>query len=450
MPTATQTTTAPATSPAAALRALYPAAARAFLDRNFDATQTAVDDALALLGASPVLPGQPDELAGQRRKWDMLRVTLQTTVYGQPASKSGASKRFSGLRQLMPQALVASMHARSVQLFTPHALKPSSAFLPPQVLVNLVLAALKLDCPQGARSIAEDWLAAQHAEQLDADSVREYEKVVQVYCIHVLPRLAEWDLAADHLHTNHMLPDDARRHLLKSLRAARAAADAQPPPSPATPSASSTRASTPTSDSTVTPQRVASPTPSSSSAETSSTRTARPAARNSLAVTSLARRPSTPPQEHASTSTAPPTPSASSQLTITPQRSRLSRLTSPPPSSTSRASSRRPLRPQTASELLELVRTTLAPHIARIASSRFALFLLFVLFPVLAGLLRFRWARRRPRTVAALTAPSIAGVFPADPAQLARERLKGASANWWSGAVRALVDTVRMASGGLT
>ncbi|KZV94732.1 hypothetical protein EXIGLDRAFT_766889 [Exidia glandulosa HHB12029] len=412
-----------AASPLSSLRALYPLAARAFLDRDFDTTQTHIDNALAILAQ------HDPALATQRRKWDMLRVTLHTTVHSQPAK---SSNKFAALTQQSPQALVAAMHAQSVRLFTPATDKPSPVYLPPSVVVNLVLAALKLDCPNDARAIAEEWLAVQQYDALAPDAATEYEKVVQIYCLHVLTRLDEWDIAQDHLQSNHILTQDARRHLLKSLKSQRAAASqprtTPPPPRPSS-SASSTRASSPMSDSTVTPRRVPSPTPSTSSASTTSTRTARPSAASRLAVTSLAAAPIPTPS----------TPSASSQLTVTPRA--LTRTHAPRTSPSPSPSSSITHTPPTLSDYIDLLR----PYIAKLASSRLALFILFILLPLFAG----RWAqRRKTRTRDLISARELVNVFPADadPAQLARERLRGARSAWW----RVLVDTVKMASGGLT
>lgn len=56
--------------------------------------------------------------------------------------------------------------------------------------------------------MVEDWLA--HRGQYDESGVDTdgYEKVLDIYCLHVLPRLEEWDYAKEFLeYEGELLPD---------------------------------------------------------------------------------------------------------------------------------------------------------------------------------------------------------------------------------------------------
>ena len=211
------------------LRSLYQRAARLFLQRNAVQTQSLIDRAFEIIHPPPTA-GQ-DGLASQRKKWDILRITLETTLYTSPGllpdepspspithgitpSTSGQAQLRSNLL-LSPPSLLATMHTRSLRLFTPPSQKPSPAFLPPQILVSLVLAALKLDCPQVGRGMVEEWLARRSVETdapMSANSMPEsskdegYAKVLDVYCLHVLPRLGEWEYANEFLRYEMELP----------------------------------------------------------------------------------------------------------------------------------------------------------------------------------------------------------------------------------------------------
>jgi hypothetical protein len=69
---------------------------------------------------------------------------------------------------------------------------------------------MKLDCPDVGRSIIEDWLAwrGQFGElQEDGEG---YEKVLDIYCLHVLPQLEEWDYAREFLQHENELPQEKR------------------------------------------------------------------------------------------------------------------------------------------------------------------------------------------------------------------------------------------------
>lgn len=236
MPTAT-TTTQPAAasiaslkarsgsssagSAAATLRSLYPRAAKAFLQRDVALTQSLLASAFSLIHPPPT--AAPDSLAAQRKKWDILRITFETTLYAAPPQDPEALPATLRANLLLsPEPLVAALHARSLHVFTP-ALdaaraaipRPSAAYLPAQILVTLALAGLKLGCAGVARDIIDDWLAkrgqgAGDGEQMDEDR-RGYAKVLEVYCLLVLPRLEDWDYAEDFLTYERELHSEVRQ-----------------------------------------------------------------------------------------------------------------------------------------------------------------------------------------------------------------------------------------------
>ena len=226
MPTATTTTTAPSvislkapsspsSSPAAAtLRSLYPRAARAFLQRDVSLTHSLITSAFSLIHPPTSLATAGDTLASQRRKWEILRITFETTLYASPPSHDPESLP-SALRanlMLTPEPLMTALHSRSLHLFTPSdpSQKATSAFLPGQILVTLVLASLKLDSPDVGRGMIEDWLA-KHAQETDAGDPGVYAKVLELYCLHVLPRLQDWEYAEDFLAYERDLAPDVRQ-----------------------------------------------------------------------------------------------------------------------------------------------------------------------------------------------------------------------------------------------
>jgi hypothetical protein len=111
------------------------------------------------------------------------------------------------------------MHLRSLQLFTPATRgKPNAEFLPSQILVALVLASVKLDCVQVGRGLVEDWLSRRNHSGYDTskeekqakEDAEGYDKVLEIYCLHVLPRLEDWDYAREFLQYESELPQDRR------------------------------------------------------------------------------------------------------------------------------------------------------------------------------------------------------------------------------------------------
>lgn len=210
-PNPSDTTTAQA---AATLRTLYPRAAQAFLQRNVHLTHSLINSAFAILAPPPVPGPNSDALVAQRKKWDILRITFETTLYSSPPPSQNIDELPSPLRSnllLSPEPLIATLHNRSLALFTPKSApqKPTSAFLPAQILVTLALASLKLDCAEVGRGMIEDWLA-RHGQEDNGDAPDGYAKVLELYCLHVLPRLEEWDYAEDFLLYERELKPDTR------------------------------------------------------------------------------------------------------------------------------------------------------------------------------------------------------------------------------------------------
>ncbi|KAI0768000.1 hypothetical protein BD413DRAFT_480128 [Trametes elegans] len=210
-----QSSSSPLSSSAATLRPLYSRAARAFLQRDVALTHSLLSSAFTLLSPPASVLTTNDALASQRRKWDILRITFESTLYTSPPSAQDPEHLPPTLRadlMLSPEPLIATLHSRSLRLFTPadaHQ-QPSSAFLPSQILVTLVLASLKLDTTVVGRGMIEDWLA-KHGQEDIAGDPKGYAKVLELYCLHVLPRLQDWDYAEDFLTYERELPSDVRK-----------------------------------------------------------------------------------------------------------------------------------------------------------------------------------------------------------------------------------------------
>lgn len=221
--TSLSTTSAPSSPSVATLKSLYSRAARAFLHREISLTHTLLASAFSLL--NPPISIHKDHLSSHRRKWDILRITLETTVYASPPTTRDSlpPELLENLIQ-SPQSLLTSLYTRSLDLFTPtplnskSKLNPSAAYLPFQVLVTLALSSMKLDAPDVGRAMIEDWLARrgqlleeyEALEESDRPEDDGYEKVLDLYCLHILPRLEQWDYAREFLQYEGELKDDRR------------------------------------------------------------------------------------------------------------------------------------------------------------------------------------------------------------------------------------------------
>ncbi|KAH9995645.1 hypothetical protein BJV74DRAFT_883850 [Russula compacta] len=445
----------PRQNSAATLRPLYTRAVRAFLHRDIVLTHSLLTSAFALI--TPPLSNAPDSLTELRRKWDVLRITLDVTVYTAPPADTAcipAALRSNAL--LSATALLATLHTRSVRLFAPaDGSTLNSAFLPAQVLVTLSLSSAKIGCPAAGRGVIEEWLACRVPSRTAATTPDEgYEKVLEVYLLNILPALGEWAYARQFLGYETELPAPSRERLATSLASLleqylasliREQAPSSPPatappapttlrPIPASPtsaqrSSSTTSLHTESSSSTVTPtpSRPSSPTPSSSSASSNSTHTAvptNPHPSRSKTGPGLSNGyghghtlvPLTPtPSSATLIPTAHDTsPRASSQHaqprrrgahTSPARKNETTSISAELPAPSWHLLTRATAAPTTAmprsnrtSSLIELVHAALRPYI------RYApLFLLCVVLPALAVFLRFL-RRHRPKSILSLSA----------------------------------------------
>ena len=123
---------------------------------------------------------------------------METTVYSTPPSE--AEELPSSIRanlMLPPQSLLASLHTRSLKLFTPWVggsdgdagsqRSLSARYLPPQVVVTLVLVSMKLNAPEVGEGIVEDWPMRRGDPEGVLDGGDGYEKVIELYFLRFPP-----------------------------------------------------------------------------------------------------------------------------------------------------------------------------------------------------------------------------------------------------------------------
>ncbi|KAJ7647536.1 hypothetical protein FB45DRAFT_1052001 [Roridomyces roridus] len=392
----------------ATLQALYHRAARAFLHREFPLVHSLLASAFALL---PPPDQAHDELTPYRSKWDLLRITFETTAHAAVPPLHSPDE----LRALVTQpshALLTAAYHRSLALFTPRSEPKKAAHIPSAVILTLAYSSLKLESPEAGRVVVEDWLASRQFSVV-AEEDANYRKAVEAYCLHVLPQLEQWEYAREFLEYESELPPDAREAFKSSLAVLHAQAIAERLPAPSAPP--SPALSSP---------RPYSPTPSSSSSSSISSTTSMhtvvpptPRPRSSLARS----------LSTSSSATATPRVAASALPVTSPPRYF-------PPRVLPQARARVPP-PST----YALVKASLTPYLSsptRLSISIIT-FVLLLVFPL--------FVRRRHATTTGANA------------DLVRRRLAAAQDGNGAGflrralaaSFRAVVDTVRMGGSGL-
>ena len=120
-----------------------------------------------------------------------------------------------------PQALATSIYFRYLDLFTPsnESLSKttlSAAYLPCQVLSTLVYCTLKIDAPDVSRLVIEDWLARREPYYSLYPPEEGYEKALELYTLHILPKLEQWEYAKEFLEYERELISQRREVKLAS------------------------------------------------------------------------------------------------------------------------------------------------------------------------------------------------------------------------------------------
>ncbi|EJD06523.1 uncharacterized protein FOMMEDRAFT_117370 [Fomitiporia mediterranea MF3/22] len=459
------------------LRSLYPRAAHALLQRDFTLTQTILESAFELLpppsslGSSSV----PDSLDTHRRKWDILRITLETSAFDSPPSAS--SKGVSADDVLPPTlranlmlsapGLITALHTRSVRLFTPKQQSPKAAFLPAQILIPLVYSSLKLHCPDVGRGMIEDWLAQRDSVESTRRDLEGYERVLELYCLHVLTRLHDWEYAQEFLEYESELSDKARQSLKTKLQVFRAqeiesARSIPSPPPPSLPSSSSSSGS-----------RTPSPSPSlesNSSSDTDDTHSTRTVV------------PHTPRAKHGMNGVLSPlTPTPSSSSTSLAAEAKYSnsnghagikgkgRSVSPVSELSTARGSQALTERRAAGSIsanghaqhrtvgarnnepsgLTFAMSILKTYISQVGASRLLFALLCLLVPVFSFLVRLRNRRRSQKAITGTHSGSSVDAVRRRLAGQVRGGGGGLLGSLWVEMIRAVADAVRMAGGGL-
>ncbi|KAJ3868954.1 hypothetical protein EV359DRAFT_70223 [Lentinula novae-zelandiae] len=278
-----------------ALDKVYHRAARAFLNRNVALTHQLLDTGFKSL-----------EGAGLNTtylwKWDILRITFDTTLYTSPPSSSASHIPFMNeILSKSPQSFVEDMYTRSRNMFQ-QSENNATAALPAQILSTLVYSSLKVDAPDVGRRMIEDWLASRGdttdlslswtststsltdnsmSDGYDADGSGNgdspvdvglvkgsdgYAKILELYCLQVLPKLGQWEYAMGFMEYECELELEPRDKLARSLQSLYAQAIDSRLPSTSSSQFSSSASLTPPASAT---QRAFSPAPSTSSSSSS-------------------------------------------------------------------------------------------------------------------------------------------------------------------------------------
>jgi len=160
-----------------------------------------------------------DTLSEYRRKWDILRITLETTVFADPPPMESIPESLRGILTETPHTLMRAIYARSVGLFTPaDGSTPNPGYLPPPLLITLLYASERIGCHDIGRMMAEEWLSKRESPiMLNGGSTGEddteeggYDKVIEIYCLRILPKLEQWDYAKEFLQFESELSEPRR------------------------------------------------------------------------------------------------------------------------------------------------------------------------------------------------------------------------------------------------
>lgn len=166
------------------VKQLYRSAGKAFVLRDFESTGVLLDQAFraseALAKESSegwlqrLMSGEEEEEESEevRRKLEILRITFFATVRG---SSADASSLFASTPRSIAQVLELETDKMLELLWEEQSGEKGVGIstsvgggkVHPSIVIALVLAALKMNAPRSARSIAEAWFEASNGEEID-------------------------------------------------------------------------------------------------------------------------------------------------------------------------------------------------------------------------------------------------------------------------------------------
>jgi len=232
----------------------YNSASRSFLIRDYSSTASSLHSALSSLPPSPphqwiesLLVSAPISLEAElKRKLDILQITFLATVHS--SSPLSPTPHFDKLLQLPPDELIKALWTSlvnddSTKEEEEEEILPTSqvSLLHPSIATSLCLAAIKLEQPKLARSVAEAWIgsASEELEKIVWEEIQEigldwegelpldgmggaqgstgmngssilkvpdngrrqlvksWIRLLDLLVLHILPSLDEWDAASD-------------------------------------------------------------------------------------------------------------------------------------------------------------------------------------------------------------------------------------------------------------
>ncbi|CAG8503892.1 14250_t:CDS:2 [Acaulospora morrowiae] len=199
------------------LTSLYKETTQAFLLRNYDSAYSLCMSSISKLAEFPPVTVSPSTKIIQIKIWCLYINLIAALLAEKPpiATKDHEIKR---LLERPSEKICEEVYTKIVTT----GFNNEDGEIPGEIIIACTLLCLHQNCPKFACQVIEDWYCSLpkstivHLNQ-DDSMLKCYEKVVQLYVLHVLPKLKEWDKASSFLAVDQIIDKEHKKVYEQSL-----------------------------------------------------------------------------------------------------------------------------------------------------------------------------------------------------------------------------------------
>ncbi|KAF0415327.1 peroxin 26 [Gigaspora margarita] len=193
-----------------ALNLYYQEARNAFFLRDYDSAYSSCEATISKLPSLPLVTECPSTRIIQVKVWN-LYVNLIAALLTERKQIVTKEIEISNLLEKQPEVICREVYNRVVKV----GYDNEDGDVPGEVIIACVLLCLNQKCYKIARSIIEDWMA--NIDSRNDSMLKPYEKIVELYILHVLPKMKDWNAANEFLSKNLIIDNNCKQTYERAL-----------------------------------------------------------------------------------------------------------------------------------------------------------------------------------------------------------------------------------------
>ncbi|CAG8723828.1 1356_t:CDS:2, partial [Dentiscutata erythropus] len=185
-----------------ALNIFYQEARNAFFLRDYDSAYSSCEAAISKLPSLPLVTECPSTRIIQVKVWN-LYVNLIAALLGERKQIVTKDFEIKNLLEKQPEVICREVYNRVVKV----GYDNEDGDVPGEVIIAWWIA----------RSIIEDWIENTPIDSRNDSMLKPYEKIVELYILHVLPKMKDWNAANEFLSKNIIIDNTYKQTYERAL-----------------------------------------------------------------------------------------------------------------------------------------------------------------------------------------------------------------------------------------